>query len=157
MSDLLSRLKPAPGARHRRRRVGRGPGSKWGKTAGKGQKGQKSRSGKDLGRGFEGGQMPLQRRLPKRGFINIFAIQTYTVSVGRIERHFESGEVTVADLKAKGLVPKKAKRVKVLGDGEMTKAYNVKVHAFSASARDKIEKAGGKAVVIETAGKDAEG
>ncbi len=157
MSDVLSRLKPAAGARHRRRRVGRGPGSKWGKTAGKGQKGQRSRSGKDIGRGFEGGQMPLVRRLPKRGFINIFAVPTHTVALARIERHFDGGEVTVAALKAKGLVPKKAERVKVLGDGEVTKAFEVKVHAFSASAREKIEKAGGKAVVIETAAKKAEG
>ncbi len=149
MADILSRLAPPPGAKRKRKRVGRGPGSGLGKTAGKGQKGQRSRSGKDIGRGFEGGQMPLARRLPKHGFVNPNKVVASVVPVGKLDRHFEAGEVNIEDLKAKGLVPRKAERVKILGDGELTKALVVRAHAFSASARQKIEAAGGKAEVVE--------
>ena len=145
----LNELSPAPGARKVRFRVGRGLGSGNGKTSGKGQKGQKSRSGGGVRTGFEGGQMPLARRLPKVGFNNIFATQYAIVNVADLEAAFEAGEVVDTEaLKAKGLVKKTLDGVKVLGNGELTKALTVKAAAYSASAKEKIEKAGGKAEVM---------
>ena len=130
------------------KRVGRGHGSGNGKTAGKGHKGQNARSGGGVRPGFEGGQMPMTRRIPKRGFNNIFAVKAATVNVSDLER-FNDGVVVDAELlKASGLVKKTANGIKVLGNGELTKNLTVKVNAFSASAKEKIEKAGGKAEVM---------
>ena len=145
----LNSIKPAAGAKHAKRRVGRGIGSGLGKTAGRGHKGQKSRSGGFRKRGFEGGQMPLARRLPKVGFNNIFATQYAIVNVADLEAAFNAGDVVDTEaLKAKGLVKKTLDGVKVLGNGELTKALTVKAAAYSASAKEKIEKAGGKAEVM---------
>ena len=142
----LHELSPAPGANRDVFRKGRGHGSGNGKTAGKGHKGQKARSGVK-GAAFEGGQMPLARRVPKRGFNNIFATHYATVNVGDLER-FEDGSVVDAQaLAAAGLVKKALDGVKVLGQGELTKKLTVNCAAFSASAKEKIEKAGGKAEV----------
>lgn len=149
---ILSRLKPPPGAVHRRRRVGRGPGSGLGKTCGKGQKGQKSRGPlKKLH--FEGGQMPLQRRLPKHGFTNIFADEVCVVNVGSLDV-FEAGAVVDPEsLKAKRLVRGRFDRVKILGVGDLEHALTVKVHAISKSAQEKVEKAGGTVELITPAAK----
>ena len=144
----LHTIKPNPGAKHRRKRLGNGESSGLGKTCGKGNKGQKARSGVKHA-GFEGGQMPLARRLPKVGFNNIFATQYAIVNVADLEAAFEAGEVVDTEaLKAKGLVKKTLDGVKVLGNGELTKALTVKAAAYSASAKEKIEKAGGKAEVM---------
>lgn len=144
----LDELQPAEGSRFTQKRVGRGIGSGTGKTSGKGHKGQNARSGGGVRPGFEGGQMPLYRRLPKRGFTNIFAKQYVTINVSELER-FENGtEVTAELLKETGVVSKTLDGVKILGRGELTKKLNVKVAKFSASAAEKIEKAGGKAEVI---------
>jgi len=137
----LHELSPAPGSTHRRKRLGRGPGSGHGKTAGRGHKGQRSRSGSSLRVGFEGGQMPLVRRVPKRGFTNIFRVEYATVNVAQLGG-FE-GEVTPELLLAKGLV-RRGQPVKILGDGELSVALQVKAHRFSRSAREKIEAAGGR-------------
>ena len=143
----LQELRPAEGSTQSVKRVGRGTGSGLGKTSGKGHKGQKARSGVKKA-GFEGGQMPLQRRLPKRGFNNIFATKYVTIKVSDLEK-FEAGSTvdTEALLKA-GIISKTLDGVKVLGNGELTKALNVKVAAYTASAKEKIEKAGGKAEVM---------
>ena len=145
----LHELSPAPGSTKARFRKGRGDGSGSGTTAGKGHKGQKSRAGKGVSIGFEGGQMPLQRRLPKRGFNNkIFATTYATINVSDLNR-FEDG--AVVDTKAimdSGLVRKNLDGIKILGNGELSKKVTVKVNAYSESAKDKIEKAGGKAEVI---------
>ncbi len=136
-----------PGTRpQRRKRVGRGPGSGHGKTSGKGHKGQKARSGGVKGRGFEGGQMPLQMRLPKRGFTNApFAKEWRIVNVSRLER-LEAGSVVTAEtLVAAGIVPRGHAPLKVLGHGSLNKSLTVVADAFSASARTKIEAAGGRA------------
>ncbi len=144
----LDELKPAEGSRFERKRIGRGIGSGTGKTSGKGHKGQNARSGGGVRPGFEGGQMPLYRRLPKRGFTNIFAKQYVAVNVAELER-FENGtEVTAELLKEVGVISKIKDGVKVLGRGELTKKLTVKVAKFSESAKEKIEKAGGKAEVI---------
>ena len=144
----LDELKPAEGSKFERRRVGRGIGSGTGKTSGKGHKGQNARSGGGVRPGFEGGQMPLYRRLPKRGFTNIFAKEYVAVNVSELER-FENGtEVTAELLKEVGVISKIKDGVKVLGRGELTKKLTVKVAKFSESAKEKIEKAGGKAEVI---------
>ena len=144
----LNTIKPAEGSKHAHHRVGRGVGSGWGKTAGRGHKGQKSRAGGFHKVGFEGGQMPLQRRLPKRGFNNIFATQYATIKVSDLDK-FEAGAVVDAQaLLEKGIINKTLDGVKVLGNGEVTKAVTVKVAAYTASAKEKIEKAGGKAEVI---------
>lgn len=144
----LDELQPAEGSKFTRKRVGRGIGSGTGKTSGKGHKGQNARSGGGVRPGFEGGQMPLYRRLPKRGFTNIFAKQYVTINVSELER-FENGtEVTAELLKETGVVSKTLDGIKVLGRGELTKNLTVKVAKFSASAAEKIEKAGGKAEVI---------
>ena len=143
----LHELSPAPGSVKKAFRKGRGAGSGNGKTAGKGHKGQKARSGATRP-GFEGGQMPLQRRVPKRGFTNIFATVYATVNVSDLER-FENGTVVDVNLlKEAGLVKKVNDGIKVLGNGELTKQLTVNATAFSASAKEKIEKAGGKAEVI---------
>ena len=140
-------LAPAAGATHSRKRVGRGPGSGHGKTAGRGSKGQKSRTGYRHQRGFEGGQMPLHRRLPKRGFTNIFRIEYDIVNLGDLDR-FEAGQkVTPVELSAMRLA-RASRPVKILGDGEIQKALNVSAHKFSASAQAKIEAAGGRCEVI---------
>ena len=144
---MLHELKPAAGASKAAKRKGRGHGSGNGKTAGYGHKGQKARSGAKRA-GFEGGQMPLQRRLPKRGFNNIFATRYATITLSDLEK-FEAGStVDVQALLDKGVVKKAPNGVKVLGNGKLTKALTVKLAAYSASAKEKIETAGGKAEVI---------
>jgi large subunit ribosomal protein L15 len=145
----LSNLKPAIGSTKRRKRIGRGPGSGTGKTAGKGHKGQKARSGGGVKAGFEGGQMPLQRRLPKRGFTPLNKKVYALVNLRDLEV-FEAG--SVVDFEALGkarLIEKIYDGVKILGDGEIGKALTVKAHKFSKSALEKIEAAGGKTEVIE--------
>lgn len=145
----LHELSPAAGSKKSVKRVGRGTASGQGKTAGKGQKGQKSRSGYSRRFGFEGGQMPLQRRVPKRGFNNIFATEYAIVNLSSIEEKFEAGAVVDAEsLKAAGLIKKELDGVKVLGRGEITKALTVKVSAASESAKAKIEAAGGTVEVL---------
>jgi len=144
----LDELQPTEGSRFTAKRVGRGIGSGTGKTSGKGHKGQNARSGGGVRPGFEGGQMPLYRRLPKRGFKNIFAKEYVTVNIEVLER-FENGtEVTAETLKEAGIISKKLDGVKLLGRGDLTKKLNVKVAGYTASAKEKIEKAGGKAEVI---------
>lgn len=142
----LKDLKPAEGSRHSRKRVGRGPASGTGKTAGRGLNGQKSRSGGGKGNGFGGGQTPLARRLPKLpGFRNINHVEYLPVNVSRIEKYYEAGEIVDGEsLVAKGIIKHSTDLVKVLGDGEITKAVTVKVDKVSASAKAKIEAAGGK-------------
>ncbi|MEJ2313975.1 MAG: 50S ribosomal protein L15 [Nitrospirota bacterium] len=145
---ILQDLKSAPGGRKKSRRVGRGPGSGRGKTAGKGHKGQNARSGGGVRVGFEGGQMPLQRRLPKRGFNNKkFATKYAVVNVRDIER-CGLEEVTPETLLEEGVIKSISDGLKVLGSGEITRKVNVKASAFSSSARKKIEEAGGTAEVI---------
>lgn len=144
----LHELSPTPGSAKKAYRKGRGAGSGNGKTAGKGHKGQNARSGGGVRPGFEGGQMPLQRRIPKRGFVNIFATSYVTINVEDLNC-FEDGAIVDANaMKAAGLLKKTLDGVKVLGRGEITKKLTVNVAAFSASAKEKIEKAGGKAEVI---------
>lgn len=143
----LHDLSPAKGSRRPRKRIGRGPGSGLGKTAGRGHKGQRSRSGFSQRRGFEGGQMPLVRRVPKRGFTNIFR-RDYAVVNLRDLAELE-GEITPEVLLEKGLVGR-GKPVKVLADGELKKALTVKAHKFSAAARAKIESAGGQCEVLDS-------
>jgi large subunit ribosomal protein L15 len=140
-------LRPSPGATHARKRVGRGPGSGHGKTAGRGHKGQRSRSGYSHLRGFEGGQMPLHRRLPKRGFTNIFRTEYTPVNLSALDAFGAGEEIGPERLKAQGLAGKND-LVKILGGGDLTKALVVKAHKFSASAREKIEKAGGRCEVL---------
>ena len=142
----LRELSPAVGSTKERKRIGRGAGSGQGKTAGKGHKGQKARAGRGIRPGFEGGQMPLQRRLPKRGFNNIFRKEIAIVNVADIDAAFDNGAVvTIEALIEKGLVKKELDGVKVLGHGEISKSLTVQVNAYSASAKEKIEAAGGKA------------
>ena len=142
----LKDLKPAEGSRHSRKRVGRGNGSSYGKPAGRGLNGQKSRAGGGKRPGFEGGQTPLAMRLPKLpGFRNINRVEYLPVNVSRLEEKFEAGEVVNGEsLKAKGIIKHEDALVKVLGDGELTKALTVSVDKVSASAKAKIEAAGGK-------------
>ncbi|MBR6873726.1 MAG: 50S ribosomal protein L15 [Ruminococcus sp.] len=144
----LHELSPAAGSKTDRKRVGRGHGSGWGKTAGKGHKGQNARSGGGVRPGFEGGQTTLARRIPKRGFNNIFATEYTVINVSDLERFVDGTVVDTELLKASGLVTKELDGVKVLGNGELTKSLTVKAAAFSASAKEKIEKAGGKAEVM---------
>ena len=144
----LQDLKPAEGSTQAAYRKGRGEGSGNGKTAGRGQKGQWARSGGGVRPGFEGGQMPLARRLPKRGFHNIFSTVNAVVNVSDLNKFEDGAVVTVADMVAAGLVKKTLDGVKVLGNGELTKKLTVQAAAFSASAKEKIEAAGGKAEVI---------
>ena len=144
----LHELSPAPGSNREVKRIGRGHGSGNGKTAGKGHKGQKARAGRGLRAGFEGGQMPLMRRLPKRGFNNIFATRYAEVNVGALNA-FEAGSVVDTEaLKKAGVIKKAYDGVKVLGNGKVEKAITVQAAAFSKSAKEKIEAAGGKAEVI---------
>jgi len=143
----LHELSPAPGATKETKRIGRGHGSGQGKTAGKGHKGQKARSGAPRP-GFEGGQMPLYRRIPKRGFKNRNTIEIVSINVSELER-FEAGTtVDVAALVEAGVVKNPRDGVKILGNGELSKKLDVKANAFSASAKEKIEAAGGSAEVI---------
>ena len=144
----LHELSPAPGSTKSAWRKGRGVGSGNGKTAGRGHKGQNARTGGGVRPGFEGGQMPLYRRLPKRGFNNIFAKEYVTINVSELERFDNGTEVTAELLKESGVVSKIADGIKILGRGELTKKLNVKVAKYSAQAKEKIEKAGGKAEVI---------
>lgn len=144
----LNQLTATPGATKERKRIGRGYGSGTGKTAGKGHKGQKARAGHGMRPGFEGGQMPLQRRIPKRGFNNIFANKIVTVNVGTLEV-FENGAVVDTKvLMDSGIVKKSCDGIKILSNGTLTKSLTVKVAAFSEAAKQKIEAAGGKAEVI---------
>jgi len=144
----LHELKPAPGSTTAPKRLGRGIGSGLGKTSGKGHKGAKARSGGGKRAGFEGGQMPLVRRIPKRGFTNIFSIEYETINVERLDV-FEDGTVVTPELLLqKGLIKKVRDGVKVLGSGEVTRKLTVKASKFTGSAKEKIEAAGGKAEVI---------
>ena len=145
----LNELRPPEGARRTKKRLGRGPGSGRGKTSGRGHKGQRSRSG-GKHPWFEGGQMPLQRRLPKRGFTNIFRKQYTIVNLDKLNRFSDGTVVTPRLLKSVGIVKKMQDGVKILGDGELEKSLTVKAHRFSKSALDKIESAGGEAVAISS-------
>lgn len=145
----LHELQPAAGSVKDVKRIGRGHGSGNGKTAGKGHKGQKARSGGSIRPGFEGGQMPLQRRMPKRGFNNIFALEYAEVNVSVLNSKFEDGAVVDAEaLIASGVIKDAKDGIKVLGNGDITKKLTVKAAKFTASAQEKIEKAGGKAEVM---------
>ncbi len=145
----LNNLKPGAGSKSARHRVGRGIGSGWGKTAGRGHKGQKSRAGGFHKVGFEGGQMPLYRRLPKRGFTNIFKKDYAVVNVSDLERFDNGASIDEAMLRQAGLVKGSHDGVKVLGDGELSKKLNVSATKFSKSAREIIEKAGGTVQEIQ--------
>lgn len=145
----LHELSPVAGSKKDVKRIGRGHGSGWGKTSGKGHKGQKARSGGSIRPGFEGGQMPLQRRVPKRGFNNIFRKNIVALNVNQLDAKFDNGAVVDAEaLKNAGLVKNSFDGIKILGNGELTKSLTVKVDAFSESAKKAIEEAGGKAEVI---------
>jgi len=144
----LGSLKPSRGAVHKSKRVGRGNGSGHGGTACRGHKGQRARAGSTIKPWFEGGQMPLQRRLPKRGFTNIFKKEIQVVNLKALEKIKGISPITPSLLFEKGIISKKAVPVKILGDGEVTKAIDVSAHAFSASAKEKIEKAGGKVSLL---------
>ena len=147
----LHTLRPAPGAKKPRKRVGRGPGSGHGKTAGRGHKGQKSRSGYSRRFGFEGGQMPLVRQIPKRGFVNIFRVEYQLVHLKDLEHAFEDGaSVTLESLASAGLIRPRKGPVKVLADGDLSKKLNVQAHRFSKSAQAKIEAAGGSCEVVSS-------
>ncbi len=143
----ISDLAPEPGSRKKRKRIGRGPGSGHGKTSCRGHKGQNSRSGGGVKPGFEGGQMPLQRRLPKRGFTNIFQKKYSIINVGSLENISES-TITPEVLLQEGLIKNTKDMVKILGNGEVTKSFIVKAHAFSSSAKEKISKAKGTVEVL---------
>ena len=144
----LHELSPAEGSTKKVKRIGRGHGSGWGKTAGTGHKGQNARSGGGVRPGFEGGQTTLARRTPKRGFNNIFATEYTVINVSDLEMFKDGTVVDTELLKAAGLIKKELDGVKVLGNGELTKNLTVKAAAFSATAKEKIEKAGGKAEVM---------
>lgn len=144
----LHDLRPAPGSRHKKRRVGRGLAARRGGTAGRGHKGQKSRSGYSMRGGFEGGQMPLVRRVPKRGFNNPTRIEYTIMNVEQLNRFSEGTVVSQELLEEKGLFRRKTKGLKILGDGELTVSLTVKAHKFTPSAVRKIEAANGKAEVI---------
>jgi large subunit ribosomal protein L15 len=150
MAIGLNNLKAPAGATHKKKRVGRGPGSGLGKTSGRGNKGQKSRSGYSQKRGFEGGQMPLHRRLPKRGFTNIFKREWAEVNLARLEELFEAGTAVTPEALVNAGVVRKSLRdsVAILGNGELSKGLTISAHRFSASARQKIEAAGGQAELI---------
>ncbi|NLJ58763.1 MAG: 50S ribosomal protein L15 [Tissierellia bacterium] len=144
----LHELKPNPGSVRKKKRLGRGTASGQGKTAGRGMNGQGSRSGGGTRPGFEGGQMPLYRRLPKRGFTNIFGTKYAELNVEDLNRFEDGDEITPEILKSKGILRKQLDGVKILGNGELSKKLTVKAHKFSKSAVEKIEAAGGKAEVI---------
>jgi large subunit ribosomal protein L15 len=146
MALALNNLRPSAGSTHRKKRVGRGPGSGLGKTSGRGHKGQKSRSGYSSKIGFEGGQMPLQRRLPKRGFTNIFKKQWVEISLAKIEANFNAGDVVTPEiLHERGLIKKAKHDLVILGNGELSKGLKISAHRFTKTAKEKIEKAGGSA------------
>lgn len=144
----LSELSPAPGAKHKKKRVGRGPGSGWGKTAARGSKGQNSRAGGGVKPGFEGGQMPLTRRIPKRGFTNIFKKNFTIVNLRDLSNFAADTVVDEEALRRAGLVKGQPVAIKLLGQGEVTVALIVKVQAVSAQARARIEAAGGRVEVV---------
>lgn len=144
----LANLKPAKGAVKKRKRVGRGPGSGTGKTAGRGMNGQKSRSGYSRKRGFEGGQMPLVRRVPKRGFTNIFKEKFNIINLDVIEK-IEMDEIKVEDFYNTKLAKQSHGKIKILGNGKLTRKVHVHAHKFSKSALEKIKEAGGQATVVE--------
>lgn len=144
----LANLKPAEGAKKKRKRVGRGPGSGTGKTAGRGMNGQKSRSGYSRKRGFEGGQMPLVRRVPKRGFTNIFKTQFNIINLDVIEKT-GLDEIKIEDFFSKKLAKNQNGQIKILGNGTLTRKVHIHAHKFSQTALDKITKAGGEATVVE--------
>lgn len=145
----LHDLKPRPGAKHRRKRLGQGEASGHGKTSGRGGKGQTARSGSSVRIGFEGGQMPLIRRIPKRGFNNAnFAIRYIPVNLDALNRFDDGATVDEAALRTLGLAQGREPRIKILGDGDLTRKLVIKAHAFSASAREKIEKLGGTCEVV---------
>jgi large subunit ribosomal protein L15 len=151
MGTTLHTLAPNPGATRPKKRLGRGRGSGTGKTSGKGVKGQKARAGHHgPRRAFEGGQMPMARRYPKRGFKNPFRVEAYPINVATLEGAFAAGAVVdVEALRDRGLLPKNAKLVKILAQGELTKQLTVKAHRFSEAARQKVEAAGGVAELVE--------
>jgi large subunit ribosomal protein L15 len=156
MAIGLNNLHAPKGSTHKKKRVGRGPGSGLGKTSGRGEKGQKSRSGYSSKIGFEGGQMPLHRRLPKRGFTNIFKKEWIEISLSSLEQNFEANdEVTPEVLHHRGLIKKAKRDVVVLGTGEISKALRISAHRFTKSAREKIEQAGGAATLITSQPPDA--
>lgn len=144
LQDLVS----VKGSKKSPRRIGRGHGSGWGKTAGKGHKGQNARSGGGVRPGFEGGQMPLQRRIPKRGFNNIFAKTVVGINVSDLEKFGENSVIDAGGLVNMGLIKRNFDKIKILGDGKLTKSLTVKAHMFSKSAIEKIQAVGGKAEVI---------
>jgi large subunit ribosomal protein L15 len=144
----LSHLSPPSGSTKSRKRVGRGLGSGLGRTAGRGYKGQRARAGHHVKAGFEGGQMPLQRRLPKRGFKNHFKVDYFIINVKDLNRFNDDETITLQKLIEKDLVPGDNKKVKLLGDGELTKKVTISINAFSKSAKEKIEKLGGKIEVV---------
>ena len=144
----LHELSPAEGSKKTAKRIGRGHGSGWGKTAGKGHKGQKARSGSGAHIGFEGGQMPLQRRIPKRGFNNIFAKPLTAINLAALNRFEDGAVVDAAALIEMGVISECPNGLKVLSNGTLTKKLTVKAAAFSESAKEKIEQAGGKAEVV---------
>ncbi len=149
MATNLSNLKPAKGSKFTKKRVGRGPGSGSGKTAARGYKGAQSRSGYKSKRGFEGGQMPLHRRMPKRGFNNIFRVEYTVVNLDAIAERFEAGAVVSPEtLRAVGLVSDRRMPIKVLARGEVSKAFTVQAHKFSGKAAEKIAAAGGTTEVL---------
>ena len=151
----LNNLKPKPGSYRKKKRLGTGQGSGHGQTSTRGQKGQNSTSGGSKPDGFEGGQIPLLRRVPKSGFNNVrFRTEYQWVNVSSLEKYFKAGEEVNPEAFVKARLVKRPELIKVLGDGELKKALTVKAHAFSASAKEKIEKAGGKAVLIEEAKTD---
>ena len=144
----LNQLTATPGSTKERKRIGRGYGAGTGKTAGKGHKGQKARAGHGMRPGFEGGQMPMQRRIPKRGFNNIFAKEIVSINVGTLNKFEDGASVDAAALMEAGILKKECDGVKILSNGTLTKKLTVKANAFSAAAKEKIEAAGGKAEVI---------
>ncbi|HIS70270.1 MAG TPA: 50S ribosomal protein L15 [Candidatus Gallacutalibacter stercoravium] len=144
----LHELSPVPGSKKAVKRIGRGHGSGQGKTAGKGHKGQKARAGRGMRLGFEGGQMPLARRLPKRGFNNIFAKEIVAINVSALNAFEDGAVVDSKKLLDAGIVKKSCDGIKILGNGQLSKSLTVQVAAFSESAKQKIEAAGGKAEVI---------
>ncbi|CAN5745973.1 50S ribosomal protein L15 [soil metagenome] len=149
MALALNNLSPTPGSTHKKKRVGRGPGSGLGKTAGRGHKGQKSRSGYSKKIGFEGGQMPLQRRLPKRGFTNIFKKKWVEISLAKLEENFGANdEITPEVLHERGLIKKAKHDLVILGNGEISKVLKISAHRFTKSAKEKIENAGGTVIEI---------
>jgi large subunit ribosomal protein L15 len=158
MTDLLSRLAPPEGAIQYEKRLGRGPGSRLGKTCGRGQKGQKARQPGNIHKlHFQGGQTPMQRRLPKRGFNVPFPVHTVAINVSALERFDAGTKVDEAALRKARLVQGRGVRIKILGEGALSKKLEVSAHSFSKSAAEKIEQAGGKAIVLPPPSAPSEG